>query len=272
MLQTHAKTQELPTDAARRSLDLNGAPQPSACGRPSAWSISAGKRVFDCACVLLALPVLVPLAMAVAAVVRFTSPGPVLFLQKRAGRRGRVFTIFKFRTLIYAASPHLPITTRDNQRFTSPGPFLRRWKLDELPQLLNVLLGDMSLVGPRPKMPEHAICDLPCRPGLTGMATLAFAEEETILARVPAEQLDECFYNVVLPAKWEIDTRYMERATFLTDLRLLVRSVLRRWESAVAEELLGVAVQEAESGKGFAHSSDPGYSGGQISTSPAALL
>jgi lipopolysaccharide/colanic/teichoic acid biosynthesis glycosyltransferase len=214
----------------------------------SNWSSSAAKRVFDSVCVLLALPVLAPLTLAVAAVVRVTSQGPVLFLQKRTGRNGRTFAIFKFRTMIHATiGPHRPITTLDNQRFTPVGPFLRRWKLDELPQLANVLLGHMSLVGPRPKTPEHTLFNLPCRPGLTGMATLAFAGEESMLSRVPHDQLDAYFYNVVLPAKQQMDAEYAARATLLSDLQLLVNSVLRRWETPAAERLLGVAALELES-------------------------
>jgi lipopolysaccharide/colanic/teichoic acid biosynthesis glycosyltransferase len=278
-----AITHELPGDEAGCVQESGGAGQQAMCVKPSAWSVSAAKRIFDCTCVLLTLPVLLPLALAVAMAVRVTSRGPVLFLQKRAGRGGRVFTIFKFRTMLHVGirahagihlieDSHHPITTQDNQRFTWPGPFLRRWKLDELPQLMNVLLGDMSLVGPRPKMPEHAVHDSPCRPGLTGKATLAFAEEETFLARVPVEKLDDCFYNVVLPAKWQIDAQYMERATFLTDFRILVRSVLRRWETTAAEELLGVAAENAERTERLAHSSAANYSGGQISTTPATLL
>lgn len=197
----------------------------------SSWSGSSAKRVFDIGCVLLALPATIPLALATAAAVFITSPGPVLFLQKRVGRHGRTFTIFKFRTLIHRSeATHPPITALDNQQFTSIGPFLRRWKLDELPQLANVLLGHMSLVGPRPKIPEHTIFDLPCRPGLTGKATVAFAEEETMLSVVPAGQRDAYFYNVVLPAKQRLDAEYTARATFLSDVRLLTRSVLRRWD------------------------------------------
>lgn len=281
-MQTNANTQAAVTREELCVRERPGAGQQATRVEPSAWSVSEAKRAFDCACVLLALPLLLPLAVAVAMVVRVTSRGPVLFLQKRAGRGGRVFTIFKFRTMLHVGirahvgihlveDSHHPITTRDNQRFTLPGPFLRRWKLDELPQLMNVLLGDMSLVGPRPKMPEHAVHDSPCRPGLTGKATLAFAEEETFLARVPVEKLDDCFYDVVLPAKWQIDAQYMEQATFLTDFRILVRSVLRRWETTAAEELLGVAAENSENTKRLAHSPAANYSGAEISTSPATL-
>jgi lipopolysaccharide/colanic/teichoic acid biosynthesis glycosyltransferase len=213
----------------------------------SPWTCSPAKRIFDCVCVLLALPVLVPLALAIAAVVRITSPGPVLFPQKRVGRNGSVFTILKFRTMIHVAgTAHHPITTLDNQRLTPAGPFLRRLKLDELPQLANVLLGHMSLVGPRPKIPEHTIFNIPCRPGLTGMATLAFAEEEAIFARVPDDQLNAYYNSFVLPAKQQLDADYAARATFLSDLQLLVNSVLRRWNTAAAEMLIGTGALEPE--------------------------
>jgi lipopolysaccharide/colanic/teichoic acid biosynthesis glycosyltransferase len=205
----------------------------------SPWSRSAAKRIFDCACVMLFLPVLVPLILVIGAAVHFTSRGPVLFLQKRVGRYGRTFTIFKFRTMIHVAdAAHHPITTSDNQRFTPVGPFLRRWKLDELPQLINVLLGHMSLVGPRPKMPEHAVFDLPCRPGITGLATIVFACEERILASVAKDQLDSYFHSVVLPAKRQLDAQYIERATFFSDLFLLVNSVLRRWDTTALDEFI----------------------------------
>ncbi len=211
----------------------------------SPWSGSAAKRVFDCGCVLVALPVLAPLALAVAAAVRLTSRGPVLFLQKRMGVNGRPFTIFKFRTMIDAAhGTQHPIAALDSERYTPVGPFLRYWKLDELPQLGNVLLGHMSLVGPRPKMPDHAIFEVPCRPGITGMATVAFAQEEEILACVPEDQLESYFQFVVLPAKGQMDAEYGARATLLSDIRLLVISVLRRWDPAKAESFIAAALTD----------------------------
>jgi len=210
--------------------------------RISRWSGSPAKRIFDTACVLLALPLLAPVALAVAAAVRVTSPGPVFFAQKRVGRHGRMFTIFKFRTILHFAerAPH-PITTLHNQPFTPIGLMLRRWKLDELPQLVNVLLGHMSLVGPRPKIPEQAVFQLPCRPGLTGMATLAFAEEEAMLSRVSGDQLNAFYYDVVLPAKHKLDSEYLAHATLLSDLQLLAKSVLRRWDFVVRQRLKGAA-------------------------------
>ena len=205
----------------------------------SSWSQSPLKRVFDCACVLAILPILLPILLIVALAVRLTSSGPVLFLQKRMGPHGRDFTILKFRTMTHLADrSHQPVTTSCNQNFTPIGPFLRRWKLDELPQLLNVLAGHMSLVGPRPKLPEHAISNLPCRAGITGAATIAFALEESILDRVPKNHLESYYHTVVLPAKHELDAEYMEQATFASDLKLIVDSVLRRWDCTIMEDLL----------------------------------
>lgn len=220
-------------------------------GRLSPWSRSTAKRAFDCACVIVAMPVLIPLILVVGAAVRFTSRGPVFFLQERMGRHGKPFTIVKFRTMVQAADrAHHPITTSDNQRFTLIGPFLRRWKLDELPQLANVLFGHMSLVGPRPKMREHVIFDLQCRPGITGMATSVFACEESVFARLPKNRLDAYYHAVVLPAKRQLDAEYMSQATFLSDIRLLVNSVLRRFDTSILEDLIVAAAFEIENGTG----------------------
>jgi lipopolysaccharide/colanic/teichoic acid biosynthesis glycosyltransferase len=224
----------------------------------SSWSRSGAKRLFDCVCVLLALPLLVPVLLVIALAVRLTSPGPVLFLQQRMGRHGGTFTILKFRTLVHAAdNAHHAVTTAGNQRFTPVGPFLRRWKLDELPQLLNVLAGHMSMVGPRPKLPEHVIFDYPCRPGITGAATLAFAREEAILDRVPKHQLEGYYHAVVLPAKRRLDAEYMARATFSSDFKLIVDSVLHRWDTSVMEELLNTGAFKAEDRTRLSRASHP---------------
>ncbi len=210
------------------------------CGKSlSPWSRSLTKRLFDIACVVLALPVLLPVGLLIALAVRISSRGPVLFLQERMGRHGSTFTILKFRTMIHDTDrAHHAVTTANNQRFTPVGPFLRRYKLDELPQLLNVLVGHMSLVGPRPKMPEHATVHFPCRPGVTGAATCAFAREEQLLERVPRHTLNDYYHKVVLPAKSELDADYMAKATFRSDLQLIVNSVLRRWDDREAEIFL----------------------------------
>jgi len=226
----------------------------------SPWSESKGKRFFDCACVLALLPVLIPLCLAIAATVRLTSSGPVLFLQERTGRHGRNFTILKFRTMLHTSSfAHRPVTTTANQRFTPIGPFLRRWKLDELPQLLNVVAGDMSLIGPRPKMPEHGLARLSCRPGITGAATIAFAHEEAGLSSVPTYHLESFYHAVILPTKLELDAQYMAHATFFSDLQLIAKSVLRRWDDSVMDGL----VQEwcAQRNEDSSHISSRGTNG-----------
>lgn len=210
--------------------------------RISPWTRSSAKRLFDCICIVPVLPLLIPILLIIALAVRLTSSGPALFMQRRMGRNGRSFTIFKFRTLEHREGrSHQSITTADNQCFTPIGPFLRRWKLDELPQLWNVLKGDMSLVGPRPKLPEHQIGELQCRPGISGAATLAFAREEGFLARIPKHSLDEYYREKILPAKHQIDTEYMSRATFASDFKLLIDTVLRRWDTSVMEGVLGEA-------------------------------
>lgn len=213
----------------------------------SPWSRSSAKRIFDCACVLPLLPLLLPILLTISLSVRMTSSGPALFRQKRMGHHGRAFTILKFRTMLLVTDKaHHAVTTAGNQRFTSIGPFLRRWKLDELPQLFNVLRGDMSLVGPRPKMPEHMIFDLPCRPGITGAATIAFAREEAVLDRVPRHYLEAYYHEVVLPAKRRLDAEYMARASFFSDLKIIVNSVLRRWDNSMMEGLLHKAFKPVD--------------------------
>lgn len=216
--------------------------------RVSVWSHSSAKRLFDCAAIIPVLPFVAPVFLLIGLAVRLTSKGPVLFMQKRMGLNGRTFTIVKFRTLAHNdGKAHQTVTTADNQQFTPVGPFLRRWKLDELPQLWNVLKGDMSLVGPRPKLPEHQIGKLRCRPGITGAATLAFAREESFLARLPKHELDCCYHEKILPAKQQIDLEYMARATFSSDFKLLVNTVLRRWDTAVMESVVTGALLEDNS-------------------------
>jgi lipopolysaccharide/colanic/teichoic acid biosynthesis glycosyltransferase len=132
------------------------------------------------------------------------------------------------------------VTTAENQQFTPVGPFLRRWKLDELPQLFNVLMGDMSLVGPRPKLAEHQFGELKCRPGITGAATIAFAREEHILAHLPDQHLDGFYHSIILPAKFRLDREYMKQATISSDLRLIVDTVLRRWDNEAIGRVLEI--------------------------------
>lgn len=213
----------------------------------SVWSRSSAKRAFDCVCIIPAIPFLLPALLAISIAVRLTSRGPVLFRQTRMGCHGQTFTIVKFRTLEHREDRcHHAVTTAGNQSFTPIGGFLRRWKLDELPQLWNVLKGDMSLVGARPKLAEHQIGELQCRPGITGAATLAFAREERFLARLPQHRLDEYYRERVLPAKHQLDVEYMARATFSSDMRLIMDTVLRRWDTSVMESILSGAILDED--------------------------
>ena len=215
----------------------------------SSWSQSRAKRVFDLVCSLIVLPLLIPIFLVIALAILVTSRGPVLFLQRRVGRCNRSFTILKFRTMEHREpGTHNSVTTAGNQRFTLVGPFLRSWKLDELPQLLNVLMGDMSFVGPRPKLPKHQLGMLRCRPGLTGAATIAFAREEQVLAGLPHHRLDDYYHAIILPAKLRLDTEYMARATFLSDLKLIVDTSFRRWDATAMQILLDAEALEIEAG------------------------
>ncbi len=207
----------------------------------SRWSGSAWKRVFDVLCVVCSLPLTVPVFLLAGLAVRITSRGPVLFRQQRMGWHGRPFTILKFRTMPVrrSASAKRPsVTTSINQRFTPVGPFLRRWKLDELPQLINVLRGDMSMVGPRPKLADHQTTRLNCRPGITGRATIVFAREEMVLSPLPSCQLDGIYHKVVLPLKHRLDEEYMAKATFTSDMHLIFNSVFRNWEDLELRHLV----------------------------------
>ena len=226
--------------ASLMALRFNGEP-----GDPvSAWSSSKFKQLFDIFCVVLSSPLILPLCICIAFAVRLTSRGPALFKQSRSGLHGAKFTIFKFRTMEHEVAHKAEANL--NRGFTSIGPFLRRWKLDELPQLLNVLLGDMSLVGPRPKLAEHQLGTLRCRPGITGAATLIFANEEAVLKRVPEEELPEFFRTTVLPAKLRLDREYMGQATWVSDLDLVFRTLARRWDRDEISRLLGLPYAPSE--------------------------
>ena len=183
--------------------------------------------MFDCAVAALALVILTPLMLLVAIAVKLTSPGPILFRQMRMGRHGWTFEILKFRSMhIRGEGP--AVTRAGDARLTSIGGFLRRSKLDELPQLVNVLRGDMSLVGPRPKLPHHQTYTLRVRPGVTGAASLAFRDEERFLHHVPEHALDACQINLLMPLKRELDDEYLANASFVSDLGVLCRTVTGR--------------------------------------------
>jgi lipopolysaccharide/colanic/teichoic acid biosynthesis glycosyltransferase len=193
----------------------------------SPWALSRLRRCFDFAIAFCAILISFPLLFAVGLAVLLTSRGPILFRQKRTGRNGVEFTLYKFRSMKTGNHSGARITVSGDSRITRVGSLLRRYKLDELPQFWNVLKGDMSLVGPRPKLSGHEALLLSVRPGITGPATLAFRHEEEMLRGIPEHRL-EIFYEVFIkPAKAQIDFEYMYNATCMTDIKLLWATVLR---------------------------------------------
>lgn len=189
---------------------------------------AAAKRALDVACAGAGLVVLAPLLGALALAVRASSEGPVLFRQPRIGRHGRPFAILKFRSMRPgAAGP--AVTARGDPRVTRVGRWLRATKLDELPQLWNVLVGDMSLVGPRPEVarfverfPADYARILRVRPGLTDFAALESLDEEAVLAASPDPEA--AYVERVLPAKIAQYHRYLERMSLRTDVAILART------------------------------------------------
>ncbi|MFZ0635194.1 MAG: sugar transferase [Candidatus Acidiferrales bacterium] len=191
----------------------------------------AGKRAFDVACAVFGLIVLAPLLAAVAIAVKLSSRGPIFFRQERVGRYGRLFSIVKFRTMTARAAESGPrITSSGDPRITSFGRFLRRYKLDESPQLWNVLRGDMSFVGPRPELASYVALYSPAqaevltvRPGITDTASLAYRHEEELLAMHPEP---ERFYSrEILPRKLDYNLEYIGAMSFATDLKLIFRTL-----------------------------------------------
>lgn len=188
----------------------------------SPWVNSKTRRGFEWAIAAVAFLALLPAMMVCGFLVFISSPGPVLFRQSRMGRNGKEFIFYKFRSMTDDLSGNAAShTVQDDQRITLVGSFLRRYKLDELPQFWNVLKGDMSLVGPRPKLSQHEGLHMPFRPGITGEATLVFRNEEQMLAHVPRHEIDSFYEEFFKPVKAELDIAYMSRATLRSDSRLL---------------------------------------------------
>ena len=193
----------------------------------SIWTLSPTRRLMDVVAASVALFFIWPVLLLIAVCVRIDSDGPIIFRQRRMGRFGNLFTIYKFRTMdVKTSHRDFTVTKHGDRRVTKVGTRLRRYKLDELPQLWNVLIGDMSLIGPRPKLPHHETLEMPFRPGLTGAATLDFRCEEEMLRQVPEEELELFCVRRIAPCKAKLDANYMQSATLMSDLKLLVRTAL----------------------------------------------
>ena len=179
--------------------------------------------------------------MAVVALwIKFDSPGPVYFRQQRVGRHGVPFMIHKFRTMrsLHTGAEGLPLTVGDDPRITRAGRFLRRTRLDELPQFIDVLQGAMSLVGPRPEVPRYVALypaalrerALAVRPGLTDPSSLDFIDEAALLAAAADPERE--YVEVILPAKLQRAADYADRATLASDLRVLWQTLRVLWRNA----------------------------------------
>ena len=203
--------------------------------------VRTGKRCFDAASALGGLMLISPLLLSIALAIRCTSPGTIFFRQARIGQFGRPFRIWKFRTMIDRAECNAPrITAGDDTRITRLGRWLRKTKIDELPQLLNVLVGEMSLVGPRPEILEYAGAYenvyqsiLRVKPGITGPAANAYFCEETLLAgRTDAADF---YVTNILAQKLQLDLRYCENICFAKDLRWILATFQNLFEKRVRD-------------------------------------
>jgi lipopolysaccharide/colanic/teichoic acid biosynthesis glycosyltransferase len=190
------------------------------------------KRLFDLLGASLALLLLSPLMLAIAAAIRFDSHGPVFFRQQRIGRHGRPFPIHKFRTMVADAPQRGPaLTVGDDARITRIGRWLRRTRLDELPQLIDVVAGHMSLVGPRPELPQYvahypaALREraLSVRPGITDPSSLLYLDESEQLARAADPERE--YVEVILPRKLQCAADYAAQASLRSDVGVLWRTL-----------------------------------------------
>jgi len=189
---------------------------------------SARKRAFDLSVAVVLLTLLAPILVILALLVLVTSGPPILFRQERIGLGGRRFTLLKFRTMRPGSDRSMLLTARGDGRVTAVGRFLRVAKLDELPQLINVIRGEMSIVGPRPEVPRYVagydarqIEVLEVRPGLTDPASVLFRDEERLLGAVETERRETLYVETILPKKLELNIGYIERAGLCYDLGLI---------------------------------------------------
>ncbi len=190
------------------------------------------KRLFDIIFSLIGLVIFFPLMLLIACLIKFTSIGSIFFIQERVGQYSRPFNMIKFRSMSIDSDKMNSISVKGDERITRIGVFLRKYKLDELPELWNVLVGDMSFVGPRPDVSGYAdklegedMLILELRPGITGTASLKYANEEGILAL----QADPVKYNddVIYPDKVKLNLDYFHNNSLLGDIKIIFATIFR---------------------------------------------
>lgn len=190
------------------------------------------KRLMDIAISGCALAVLWPVLLLIALAIKIDDPGPVFYRQVRVGRYGRTFRIYKFRTMVVDADKKgLAITVGCDNRITRMGAFLRKTKLDELAQLINVFVGEMSFVGPRPEVPKYVDMYTPyqrqvllVRPGITDYASIAYRNENDLLA--DSDDPERMYIDKIMPDKIELNMKYLREISPIADIRLIVSTII----------------------------------------------
>lgn len=191
------------------------------------------KRIFDFICSTLGLIVLSPVLLAIASKIKTGSDGPVFFRQIRVGKNNEEFEILKFRTMVVDAEKlGRQITVGNDNRITKIGAFLRKYKLDELPQLINVFKGDMSLVGPRPEVPRYVKLYneeqrkvLEVKPGITDLASIRYRDENDLLGE--AENPDDFYINTIMPDKLALNLEYINNNNIFVDIYIILKTIIK---------------------------------------------
>lgn len=191
------------------------------------------KRLFDILASGIGIIVLSPVLIIIALRIKTGSDGPVFFKQVRVGQGGKEFKILKFRTMVVDAEKlGRQITVGADSRITKVGAFLRKYKLDELPQLFNVFKGDMSLVGPRPEVPRYVnmyneeqrkVLDV--KPGITDLASIRYRDENELLGQ--AENPDEFYINTIMPDKLALNVEYINKSNLFLDIYIIIKTILK---------------------------------------------
>ena len=188
------------------------------------------KRIFDTILSLFGLIILLPFMLIIAIFIKLDSKGTIFFKQVRVTKNGREFKIFKYRTMRVGSDKYSQITVGKDNRITKVGAFLRKYKLDEIPQLINVLIGDMSLVGPRPEVPKYVALYtdeqkeiLKVRAGITDYASIEFSNENDLLAL--EKDPEKAYIEKVMPKKIELNKKYISEISILTDIKIILLTI-----------------------------------------------